>query len=106
MLEKIQIIEQQIIDCLIGKTETVYMAWKYPALSNDKKRSDLLEVLNHEIIKYEDSDAVGPFLKAMFGEDPEYADGLNAYVRSIVHRWATESYESMSNKEREMRGVK
>lgn len=94
-------IAQQIKDCLIGKTNFVLMSWGVPTPANRKTRDDLLEVMTDQLIAYEDSDAIGPFLKAMLTNDAVYTNGLNAHVNSLIQEWADASYECMTTQELE-----
>lgn len=94
-------IAEQIRNCLIGKTNTVLMSWGRPDLTNLKSRADLLEVMSDQLIAYEKSDAIGPFLKAMLTNDPVYANGLNAHINALILSWADASHDAMTEQELE-----
>lgn len=94
-------IAQQIKDCLIGKSQAVLMSWGRPNLPNLKSRADLLEVMSDQLIAYEKSDAIGPFLKAMLTNDPVYANGLNAHINALIISWADASHDAMTAQELE-----
>lgn len=96
-----EVIAQQIKDCLIGKSEAVLMSWGHPDLPNLKSRADLLEVMSDQLIAYEKSDAIGPFLKAMLTNDPVYTDGLNAHINALILSWADASHDAMTAQELE-----
>lgn len=94
-------IAEQIRNCLIGNTETVLMSWGRPDLPNIKSRADLLEVMSDQLIAFEKSDAIGPFLKAMLTNDPVYTDGLNAHINALILSWADASHDAMTAQELE-----
>ncbi len=94
-------IAEQIRNCLKGDTTSVLMSWGYPTPANLKSRADLLEVLNDQMIAYEKSDAIGPFLKAMLTNDPVYANGLNAHITALILSWADASHDAMTARELE-----
>lgn len=96
-----EVLAQQIKDCLIGKSQAVLMSWGRPDLPNLKSRADLLEVMNDQLIAYEKSDAIGPFLKAMLTNDPVYTDGLNAHINALILSWADASHDAMTQQELE-----
>lgn len=96
-----EVIAQQIKDCLIGTTRTVLMSWGRPDLPNIKSRADLLEVMSDQLIAFEKSDAIGPFLKAMLTNDPVYTDGLNAHINALILSWADASHDAMTAQELE-----
>lgn len=96
-----EVIAQQIKDCLIGKSQAVLMSWGRPDLPNLKSRADLLEVMSDQLIAYEKSDAIGPFLKAMLTNDPVYTDGLNAHINALILSWADASHDAMTTQELE-----
>lgn len=96
-----EVIAQQIKDCLIGKSQAVLMSWGRPDLPNLKSRADLLEVMSDQLIAYEKSDAIGPFLKAMLTNDPVYANGLNAHINALILGWADASHDAMTAQELE-----
>lgn len=96
-----EVIAQQIKDCLIGKSQAVLMSWGRPDLPNLKSRADLLEVMSDQLISYEKSDAVGPFLKAMLANDPVYTNGLNAHINALILSWADASHDAMTEQELE-----
>lgn len=96
-----EVIAQQIKDCLIGKSQAVLMSWGWPAPVNLKSRADLLEVLNDQMTVYENTDAIGPFVKSMLENDPEHTDGLNAHVHSLIQEWADASHDAMTAQELE-----
>ncbi|MGG4580303.1 hypothetical protein [Alcaligenes sp. Me129] len=91
-----EVIAQQIKDCLLGNTETVLMSWGRPDLPNIKNRGDLLEVMSDQLIAFEKSDAIGPFLKAMLTNDPVYTDDLNAHINALILSWADASHDAMT----------
>lgn len=96
-----EVIAQQIKDCLIGKSEAVLMSWGRPDLPNLKSRADLLEVLNDQMIAYEKSDAIGPFVKSVLNHDPVYRDGLNSHLLALIQSWADASHDAMTSQELE-----
>nr|WP_321328428.1 hypothetical protein [Alcaligenes faecalis] len=96
-----EVIAQQIKDCLIGKSQAVLMSWGRPDLPNIKSRADLLEVMSDQLIAYEKSDAIGPFLKALLTNDPVYANGLNAHINALILSWADASHDAMTAQELE-----
>ncbi|QCP82381.1 hypothetical protein D0C27_11015 [Alcaligenes faecalis] len=96
-----EVIAQQIKDCLIGKSQAVLMSWGYPTPANLKSRADLLEVLNDQMIAYEKSDAIGPFVKSVLNHDPVYRDGLNAHLIALIQSWADASHDAMTAQELE-----
>lgn len=94
-------IAEQIRDCLKGETNSVLMSWGHPTPANLKSRADLLEVLNDQMIAYEKSDAIGPFVKSVLNHDPVYRDGLNAHLLALIQSWADASHDAMTAQELE-----